>query len=148
MTKKTKERHAAIADVITKEKITDQQTLLDRIKQKHNIDVSQSIISRDLRAMGVGKITKYGKQMYNLPAEDATKTILRFAVLDIIHNENTIVIHTIGGCADFVGDFLDANKKDNIIGTIAGENTIIIIPQSITHIKKIVKNLKILLHVT
>ena len=147
MTTKTKKRHEAIKDIIAKEQISDQQALLDRIKTKHNIEVSQGIISRDLYKLGIGKVVVEDKQVYSLPDQDATRTILRFAVLDIVHNETTIVIHTLGGCADFVGDYLDAQRKEDIIGTLSGENTIIVIPQSIKNISSTVKKLKQLLHI-
>ena len=56
------------------------------------------------------------------------------AKVDIVHNESTIIIKTLPGLAAFVGDFLDMHDKLGILGTIAGENTVFIAPQSTKNI--------------
>jgi len=127
---KVSTRHEAIKELIKTHPIEDQQTLVSMIKNQYGIDTNQSIVSRDLRALGIGK-HKVGSQMvYEVPEHDASREILRLAIADISHNENTIVVKTLPGLASFVADYLDLQENTQIMATLAGENVVIVIPSS------------------
>lgn len=135
---KIKLRQAAIKELIKSQAIEDQQKLVDLIKERYGIEASQAVISRDLRALGVSKRKMHDKMVYEIAELDPSKEILRLAVVNAQHNETLIIIHTLPGLAAFVGDYLDMRAQElDIIGTIAGENTLFVAPQKINNIKQI-----------
>ena len=128
------QRKNAIKELIQSHPIEDQQTLVELIKKKYGIETNQSIVSRDLRQLGVGKHVVNNKTIYELKQHDASREILRLAIVDIEHNESIIVIKTLPGLAAFVGDYIDMHDELPILGNIAGENTIFICPAAKTAI--------------
>lgn len=144
---KIKKRHRALKELISTNNIEDQETLVSLMQKKHGVTTSQSIISRDLRALGINKHHINNKMVYEPQETDASREILRFAVIDIVHNESLIVIRTLPGIAPFVADFLDMHHDNGILGTIAGENTIFITPITIKKIRHVTKKLQTLLYI-
>jgi transcriptional regulator of arginine metabolism len=141
-----KKRLTAIKNLIAKFIVEDQDQLVELLKSNHSISTNQSIVSRDLRHLGIGKTIRDGVACYELPKIDATQEILKRAILDIQHNESMIVITTLPGLADFVGDFLDDQESDMLLGTLAGENILMAIPRSVKQISQIYKKVCTLVH--
>lgn len=116
----------------------------DEIKQalkKQGFEVNQSKISRLLRKIGAIKTINDQKQtVYSLPREPAppaSKTILSELIINITTNETLIVIHTNPGSASLIGRLLDHHRQDlNILGTVAGDDTVFIAPASVKRIAK------------
>ena len=142
-----KERQDALKMLIQTHHIENQQTLVQMIKQKFGIETNQAVVSRDLRMLGINKRGVNNKLVYELPDIDASKEILHLAVQDIQHNEFLIVIDTLPGLADFVGDYLDMHKNIGILGVLAGENVIFITPKSTKQIKKVFNDICQLIYV-
>lgn len=134
-------RQEAIKELIKSHPIEDQETLVELIKKKYGIETNQSIVSRDLRQMGVSKHLVNNRMIYELKEHDASREILRLAIVEIDHNETLIVIKTLPGLADFVGDYLDLQEELPILGTIAGENTIFVAPRVKTSLAKLYQEL-------
>lgn len=143
MSKRNKiiQRHTAIRELINSHPIEDQETLVELIKKKYGIDTNQSIVSRDLRQLGVSKHQVNNRMIYELKEHDASREILRLAIIGVDHNETLIVIKTLPGLADFVGDYLDMHEDLPILGNIAGENTIFVAPQAKTSILTLYKQI-------
>ena len=59
-------------------------------------------------------------------------------IINVLSNESTIVVRTMPGRAQGVALFLDRMKNSNIIGTVAGDDSIIIIPDKHANVKKII----------
>jgi transcriptional regulator of arginine metabolism len=137
----TKYRQDALKQLLTSHEVEDQQTLIELMKRQYGIDASQAAISRDLRALGISKRKVKNKIIYEPSKLDPNKEILRLAVVDVQHNNNLIVIHTLPGLADFVGDYLDMHDDIGILGTIAGENTLFVAPKEIKDMKHIYNNI-------
>lgn len=133
MTKK--KRHTALKHLVSNFQISDQDHLVALLAEHHAINTNQSIISRDLRELGIGKKIKNQDAYYSLPTTDSTQELLAKAVLEVCHNESMIVVHTLNGLADFVGDYLDNQESDAILGTLAGENSLFIAPSSTKNIQ-------------
>lgn len=134
---KLTERQKAIKELIQTYEITDQHKLIELLKLKYGIETNQTIISRELHKLGVTKTPVENKLIYELPEEkaDPAKEILRLAVTKVAHNESLIVVHTLAGLADFVGDYLDAHgETTSILATLAGENVVFVAPKSIKDI--------------
>ncbi len=130
-------RQKAIQELIETYEITDQHKLIELLKLKYGVETNQTIISRELHKLGVTKTPIENKLIYELPEEkaDPAKEILRLAVTQVVHNETLIVVHTLAGLADFVGDYLDAHSATtSVLATLAGENVVFVTPKSIKHI--------------
>lgn len=101
--------------------------------------VTQSTVSRDLRRLGAIKaIETDGTIVYRLPDESQApltqNTGIGGLVLDIRSNGVMIVIHTVAGSASLVARHLDQVGPNEILGTIAGDDTIFVAPASVKNI--------------
>lgn len=130
------ERQKALSDLISKEAVGDQKTLVTLLSQNYGIQTNQAVISRDLRSLGIIKRQVKDQMIYELPKTDVTTEILKLAIVDIRHNETTIVVRTHPGLADFVGDCVDECLDTETLGCLAGENVVFITPESTRRIKK------------
>ncbi|NGX57274.1 MAG: Arginine repressor [Chlamydiae bacterium] len=146
MTTSTNERYEMIKTLVKEEMIEDQATLVKLLNEKYQLKTNQVQVSRDLRRLGINKRKVGDKIVYDLPETDTILEILRLAIVEVAHNESMIVIKTIPALADFVGDYLDAQEEMGILGTLAGENTLLVTPTSVKDIKKIFKEVCKALH--
>lgn len=135
------ERQKAIAACLKKYAVSDQQMLVELLKE-WNISTNQVTISRDLRRMGVIKKSLQGKQIYEIPSPNTTHELLKMAVLNIEHNEQMIVVTTRQALAPFVGDYIDALEGVPLLGCIAGENVVFIAPRIIKNIQAVCDQLQ------
>ena len=125
-------RQFAVKEIIAEGTISNQDELRLKLK-KHGFDVTQATLSRDLNELGVSWVTTEDGGRYTLqPAADVKilRPIVSSEVLSIVANESTVVIKTLPGCASAVGEFIDVQQNSDIIGTIAGDNTLMIVPAS------------------
>ena len=129
-------RKEAIKELIKKHPVENQDMLVDLLKKKYAIETNQSVVSRDLRELGVTKHTFQNTMIYEFKELNISKEICRLGVLDIVHNESMIVVKTLAGLAPFVGDFVDAQTDIGVLATLAGENVVFVMPQSVKHITK------------
>lgn len=125
-------RQFLIREIITTRTVRNQEELRrELLRRGHR--VTQATLSRDLRELGVSRTTTGDGIRYTMPPE-AEVAILRplvgAEVLSIQANESLIVIHTLPGCAGTVGEFIDVEAHPEIIGTVAGDNTVLVIPRS------------------
>lgn len=98
--------------------------------------VNQSKVSRLLRKFGAVKAkNEFGKIVYRLPKEPAPPTKQNHifqTIVDIRSNENIILVQTTPGAAAVVARILDYNRDQcKLLGTIAGDDNILVIPLSI-----------------
>lgn len=124
-------RQERIKDLLKKEAISDQKALVELLKEVYGIQTNQTVVSRDLRKLGVIKKSVGEVMVYELPTVDIQTKILKLALVDMTHNETMIVLKTQPGLAAFVGDYLDQCTDLGIIGCLAGENVVFVIPASI-----------------
>jgi len=130
----------ALKSMLLSDTIGTQEELAQALEQQ-GYDVNQSKISRLLRKLGAVKITNDKKQIvYSLPREPApptSKNILSQLITNITTNETLIVIHTNPGSASMVGRLLDHNREGlKILGTVAGDDTLFIAPESVREINQ------------
>ncbi len=115
--------------------------------------INQSKVSRLLRKIGALKSKNaQGELVYQLPYEPPPPTIssdLTSLVVDIHHNENMIILHTSPGSAQLIARIIDHHKKTlNILASLAGDDTVLVIPISINQLKDSVEAIKQLLSIT
>ena len=123
-------RQKAIKELITEKCISDQNQIVDLLKEKYELETNQAVISRDLKKLGVVKKPFNELMVYEMAETNVQTEIFRLALVDIDHNEVMIVIKTVPGLAAFVGDQLDQCKDLNILGCLAGENVVFIVPKT------------------
>ncbi|MCP4395226.1 MAG: hypothetical protein GY804_13305 [Alphaproteobacteria bacterium] len=124
-----------------------QVELVNLLKEK-GIETTQSSVSRALRKIGAVKgAGERGGVVYSLPPR-TTKIkedggFLGALVNDITDNGFVIMILTHSGTANTVAQFIDEQKIDNIMGTIAGDDSIMIVPQNVQNIGELVETIKL-----
>ena len=129
MTKKN--RLKLIREIIENHKVATQDDLITHLKA-YNVDVTQTTISRDLNELNLTKVRDaYGVYYYSLPlsmnsGEFAAKflTILRESVISLASSGNILVIKCYTGMGNAACAALDTMHLPEIIGTIAGDDTI------------------------
>ena len=104
-------------------------------------DVNQSTISRDLRKIGAIKGTdNKSRTVYRLSEMSSESNFVGQSIGDLIlnitHNDSMIVIQTSPGSASLVARHLDINRPADILGTIAGDDTIFVAPSREHSIKQ------------
>jgi len=135
------QRKQAIERLIQVNAISDQAELIDLLEKQYGISTNQAVISRDLRSLGIIKRPRGDLLVYELPQIDVIGEIMHYAVKSIAHNEVMIVVNTLSGTADLIGDFLDAQTDLAILGTLAGENVVFVMPCSIKNIEKLAQQI-------
>jgi transcriptional regulator of arginine metabolism len=135
-------RRAAIQALIKKQTVENQQQLVELLWSTYRIETNQSIVSRDIREMGIVKRPVKDRLIYEQSEIDVTTAILRLSILSIQMNESLIVIKVVAGLASFVGDIIDTHEQElDILGTVAGENTVFVSPASIKNIASVYESL-------
>ena len=131
---KTK-RLLAIENIITEENISTQDELIRKLKGK-GISCTQATLSRNLRQIGVGRIPNgNGGYKYSLSenirslANSPVKLNIVPVIQDIVEAKGLMVIKTIPGNASNTAFFIDGTGRYEIAGTIAGDDTILLIPR-------------------
>lgn len=139
-------RHYTIRKILESSPIPNQDKLRKELR-KHGFEVTQATLSRDLRELGVGRTPSNDGNMYETRQESVRSLapLIGGEVVSINSNENLIVVITLPGCANTIGEFIDIQKHAGIIGTIAGDNTLLVIPSSVKKIKQVLKFLEKLL---
>lgn len=136
-------RHQAIADVLAREDVGS-QTRLSQLLADRGFTVTQATLSRDLDELGAVKIRKDGQLVYAVPAEGGDGTgfasladpdgRLRKACVDLLvsaeHAENLVVLKTPPGGANLLASAIDHARPQHVLGTIAGDDTIMVITAS------------------
>lgn len=131
---KTK-RLLAIEKIISEGNITSQEELLKKLKGK-DIACTQATLSRNLRQLGVSRVPSGdGSYRYSLPdnnrpqVESAGKINLVNVITDIVEAKGLMVVKTIPGNASATAFYIDSSSRFEIAGTIAGDDTVLIIPR-------------------
>ncbi|MFZ4452148.1 transcriptional regulator AhrC/ArgR [Salibacterium aidingense] len=127
------QRHIKIREFISDFDIETQDELVDRLK-KGGYNVTQATISRDIKELHLVKVpTADGRYKYSLPADQRFNPLqkLKRALIDsfigIDQTENLIVMKTLPGNANAVAALIDNLDWEEIMGTICGDDTILII---------------------
>jgi len=128
-------RLLAIESIISEEKIPTQEALLEKLKGK-GIICTQATLSRNLRQLGVGRLPDgRGGYRYALTGrneidpESGIKLNFIPVIREIIEAKGLIVIKTIPGNANATAYYIDNTSRYEIAGTIAGDDTILVIPR-------------------
>lgn len=116
-------------------------------------NISQSKVSRMLSKVGAVKTrNSHNKVIYQLPAELVIPKVnysIDTIALDIKHNGSQIIVKTGAGGASLIARILDSLEESaGIMGTLAGDDTVLVIPESIKNIENIYEHISELLEIT
>ena len=129
-------RQSAILSIIEQNDIETQEELASRLRQM-GIDVTQATVSRDIKELRLLKVLsasggyKYAtadKAEHGL--SDRFVRMFKDSVLSINIANNIIVIKTLSGSANVAAEAIDSMRLPQILGTMAGDNTILVIVQN------------------
>ena len=145
-------RHSKILDIIGKFEIETQEELA-RTLCESGFNVTQATVSRDIKELRLIKVlTKEGRYKYatlkqtETSMSDRFKKLFRDSVLSIDFTENFIVIKTLVGAANAAAAALDALNLKDIVGSIAGDDTIFILIRNKENVKVAIEQLEALLN--
>lgn len=139
-----RERHFAIRKIIMAGGVGSQEELRRRLARE-GCKVTQATLSRDLKDLGVSWISGPSGGHYSLPAAaeaPGLRPLLGAGIVDILSNESLILVRTLPGAAGTVAEFVDSQRMADLLGTVAGDNTVLVIPRSVRKIAALEKALK------
>lgn len=144
---KTK-RQTKILELIQKYEIETQDELTEYL-EKEGFVVTQATVSRDIRELKLTKISlSSGKQKYavlNDSSEDLSEKFVRVfqdGLISMDMAQNIVVLKTVSGMANAVCAGLDAMPISGIVGSIAGDDTIMCVTRSVEDAELAMKRLK------
>ena len=124
------ERHDAISEIIKSEKIYNQEVLLEKLI-KTGFNITQATLSRDLKALAVYKKPDgAGKYYYSLPEAAAVplnNDLFLAGYKSIAFSGNLGIVKTLPGYAGSIASIIDNRDIEDILGTVAGDDTIVIV---------------------
>jgi transcriptional regulator of arginine metabolism len=145
-------RQMKIQEIIAKQVIRTQEELADRLHLA-GFEVTQATVSRDIKEMGLIKLPSAADDYrYAVPTEvhpsnlqDRLKRLLRETVVSINDSESLIVIRTIPGNAHALAAVLDNSNWEEVIGTVAGDDTILLVIKPKEVVPEVLERLSTLL---
>ena len=128
------DRQKTILSIIAEETVETQEQLLSLLLER-GIVATQATISRDIKQLhlvkapaGQGKyryaVSDHGSKIH---VADKLQTIFRESIVNVDYAQNLVVIHTMSGLANGAAAALDGMEIDQLIGTLAGDDTVLII---------------------
>jgi transcriptional regulator of arginine metabolism len=137
-------RLLAIKEIIQSKPIASQDELVLELR-KRSFDVTQATLSRDLRELGVVRIHAEGGVRYALSVESEERklqSLVGFEIMSVDCNEAMIVIRTLPGRAPGVASFIDSLHSPEILGTVAGDDTVLVLPSSTKKTQTVMNSIK------
>lgn len=140
-------RQAKIIELIGRYEIETQEDLCARLNAE-GYDVTQATVSRDIRALKLTKVMQPdGKQCYKVipGTADFTKkylNILRAGFVSADMAQNILVVKTVSGMAMAVATAIDALDFHEVVGTIAGDDTLMLAIRSVDDCLEVMKKLR------
>ena len=126
-------RQNKILEIIKTNEVETQDQLLNLLKDA-GYNVTQATVSRDIRELQLIKgQSKGGKYKYiasnydNRPISDRFIKIFRETTLSYATAQNLIVVKTLPGCSGAAGEAIDCLSLEHIVGSVAGDNTLLVI---------------------
>jgi transcriptional regulator of arginine metabolism len=123
-------RHKAILDLLDEGPVESQDSLQQRLERK-GIEVGQATLSRDIHELKLVKGPDgYRRSDVSFGAEGVLPSVMHMAhqfVVEIRQAQNLLVVKTTVGSAQPVAAALDASRWPEVVGTIAGDDTVLVI---------------------
>ncbi len=145
-------RHAKILEIISKNEIETQDELCRELNAL-GYDVTQATISRDIKELRLFKVTGVTKKYRYTYIDDnlgaispKMKKLFRESVISIIPVNNLVVIKTLAGNGNNAGMIVDKTDIPEVIGSVAGDDTLLIITATAADAQAVIDRLNEYLH--
>ncbi len=147
---KKSDRQNKIIEIISSREIDTQDELVE-VLNSLDLNVTQATVSRDIKELGLikvkGKVKKYKYSLIQ-PNADIRKirllSLFKNCVTSIAVAKNIVVVKTLGGNGNSAGVMIDSLNLEEIVGSVAGDDTLIIVTKSdedAEKVRKILNNL-------
>ena len=143
------QRHHRIAGLLERHAVGSQAQLVDLLSAE-GVVATQATVSRDLEELGAVKVrVPGGDAVYAIPElprdqlapRDHLERVLGDWVVEVAHSANLVVLRTPPGSAHVVGSALDRAGVEGVIGTVAGDDTVLVVASERTGGAKVAKRL-------
>jgi transcriptional regulator of arginine metabolism len=133
------QRQATIARLIGDHEVTNQPQLIALLVE-HGIEATQATVSRDLDDIGAVKVrVPSGNTVYAIPEfapdrlapVDQLRRVMGEWVAEVVFSGNIVILRTPPGCAHVVASALDRSRIDGLLGTVAGDDTLMCVSSSV-----------------
>ncbi len=145
-------RQNRIIEIITNTEVDTQEKLAALLRES-GFEVTQATISRDIKELQLVKtLSSSGKYKYavstskDLPVTDRFIKIFRQTVTSVDSSGNIILVKTLPGCANAAGEAIDNSNLPHIKGSIAGDNTLLLVADDEDNVPAIIDEFNKMLH--
>lgn len=129
-------RQAAIVELVSAHEVGSQEELRQLLVER-GVDVTQATLSRDIRDLGLARVSAEDGIRYVVPesqTDDDDKPLLGKLLPQLFSRINgvgeLIVLHTVRSGAQPIAEAIDQEEFEEVLGTIAGDDTILIVTRS------------------
>ncbi len=139
-------RQVKILELINEQSVETQDDLA-RLLKNAGFNATQATISRDIKELGIvkvsidGKRQKYVREFGDRNVSNKLVNIFKHSVISITYAVNIIVIKTMSGSANIAGMMLDRLEDPDILGCVAGDDTVMAVTKSESVAQKISESL-------
>ena len=145
-------RQALIREIVESQCIQTQEELADALAARGMV-VTQATVSRDIKEMHLLKVLSeeggYRYATMDKSEQGMKERLIRMladSVVDMSSANNLIVIHTLPGSAHVAGEAVDSLHWPEVLGTIAGDNTILVIARSNEDVDAVLRRFRSIVH--
>ena len=139
------QRHNLIRQLVQEQRVPSQEALLSLLSSQ-GVNCTQATLSRDLRLLGIHREVDSDGPRYRLDGKRqylaALRKVVGMEILSVHENGSMIVIRTLTGRAEGVAAFLDSRNDADILGTVAGDDTVFVAPRSADTISTLVARIR------
>ncbi len=139
-------RQMKILEIIRNESVETQEQLAERLRSA-GIEATQATVSRDIRELRLIRAPNgRGKYRYIMPADPSPlnrmRRYFRDSLLNLDYSENIVVLKCLPGTAPAVGSTVDSLGWPDIVGTVAGDDTILVVTRGREVAPEVVERLR------
>ena len=141
------QRHTLILRILDAHDVTSQEMLRDLLAEE-GLAVAQGTLSRDIRELGLAKIPNAeGRPVYSAPPDvtDPTPSLSRMLPPLFIGADgvgNLLIVKTVPGGAQPIAVALDHEEWSEVVGTVAGDDTILLVLRKPAHLRTVRRRLE------
>lgn len=135
--RKRERRQQAIREIVRKERVRTQRDLVAHL-HGYGFVCTQATVSRDIGEMGLKKMPE---GVYVLPEDMHLQRMLTELVTSVVRSGNLVLVKATAGAAPGVAAALDAADLHDVLGSIAGDDTILVIAETEAKAEELVETL-------
>ncbi len=133
MARKRNNRQEAIREIVRERRIRAQRELVTSL-QERGFDCTQATVSRDVTEMGLEKLPD---GVYVLAEDLHLKRMVSDMAIDVQHSGNLVLVKTVPGSAPGVAKAIEGAEFPDVLGSVAGDDTIILVTADETRAVKV-----------